>query len=169
MEEEKEVWKRLTADNGDELRFSNLGRYQKEVDGEWVDQKLKYDRCNGYYWLPQHVLMRHLPTLHVVIAHLFVENTDPSHKYVVDHKDGDKLNNRASNLEWVSQTENLRRWRERGGKAKRCSFRCIETDQVFPSMSAVAKFFNRRYCSVQTILRSDNKEINGYHFEEVVE
>lgn len=44
--------------------------------------------------------------VHRLVAELFVDGRTPE-KRVVDHIDGDKLNNRAENLRWVSQSENL--------------------------------------------------------------
>ena len=42
--------------------------------------------------------------IHRVIARMFIPN--PHHKPQVNHKDGDRLNNCASNLEWVTNDEN---------------------------------------------------------------
>ncbi|NBX75057.1 MAG: hypothetical protein EBQ92_00685, partial [Proteobacteria bacterium] len=47
--------------------------------------------------------------IHRLVAKAFVKNDDPTTKTNVDHIDGDKLNNYASNLEWVSGKENTRR------------------------------------------------------------
>lgn len=45
---------------------------------------------------------------HRVVAELFVVNPDPDNRTQVNHIDGNKHNNAAVNLEWVSQSENQR-------------------------------------------------------------
>ena len=44
--------------------------------------------------------------VHLLVANAFVDKPDVSHRLVVNHKDGDKTNNCANNLEWVSYSEN---------------------------------------------------------------
>lgn len=46
-------------------------------------------------------------TAHQLVATLFLDK--PEGNYQVDHKDGNKLNNHVSNLEWVTLQENLKR------------------------------------------------------------
>lgn len=44
-----------------------------------------------------------------LVAEAFCENTRPNEATVVDHIDGDKLNNRADNLQWLTLSENARK------------------------------------------------------------
>lgn len=57
--------------------------------------------------------------VHRLVAEAFCENDKPSLRDMVNHKDGDKLNNVASNLEWVSARENnLHYYRTDKGRRK---------------------------------------------------
>lgn len=46
--------------------------------------------------------------IHILIARIFVRNTDPSVKFFVNHKNGNKLDFGILNLEWVTAEENIR-------------------------------------------------------------
>ena len=54
--------------------------------------------------------------VHRLVAEQFVTNPDPVNKIQVNHIDGDKANNSAFNLEWVTRSENERHARSTGLK-----------------------------------------------------
>ena len=55
---------------------------------------------------------------HRLVAEYFIPN--PNNLPIVNHKDGNKLNNNVKNLEWTTKSENTRQWHElSGNKANR--------------------------------------------------
>lgn len=46
--------------------------------------------------------------VHKLVAQLFIQNHNPNQLKCVNHKDGNKLNNHHSNLEWCTQGHNLK-------------------------------------------------------------
>ena len=44
--------------------------------------------------------------IHQLVAKTFIPNNDEN-KIIVNHKDGNKLNNNVNNLEWVTASENV--------------------------------------------------------------
>ena len=65
-------------------------------------------------------------TVHRLVALAFCDQTDSENK-TVDHIDGDKLNNHYTNLEWVTQEENLRRAQVMQEKMRRADTENAET------------------------------------------
>lgn len=56
--------------------------------------------------------------LHVLVARAFIPN--PDNKPCVNHIDGDKSNNRADNLQWVTHSENTRHAYNKGLAKSAC-------------------------------------------------
>ena len=88
------------------------GLYQVSNHGEvksLISKKILNPRKspNGYYRVALYSGKK--PTnhsIHVLVANSFIEN--PNNKSQVNHRNGDKKDNRAENLEWVTPSENIK-------------------------------------------------------------
>jgi len=115
----EEIWKDIAGYEG-KYQVSNLGRVRslprthdiiREKNGSFVYHrkgKMLAPRIDRYGY--QHVnlydneqhMKRH--PVHRLVAKAFIPN--PEHLPTVNHKDENKQNNRADNLEWMSISEN---------------------------------------------------------------
>lgn len=134
----------------------------------------QYTDLSGY----RHVgLSKHgevkLLLVHRIIATAFIPN--PENKSQVNHKDGDKCNNCADNLEWVTRSENMQHAKLNGlwdpywcGKQSQMTSGrpviCTTTGEVFPSISSAAAKFNMDHESVKDSIRL-SKPRKGHRFQ----
>lgn len=108
----QEIWKEIENTNGNYL-ISNFGRIKRLEHIVYginnhhyvVSEKIieQHKGNNGYYRLSYNGKRNFA---HILVATYFVENTDPLNKTQVNHIDGNKSNNYANNLEWVTPKEN---------------------------------------------------------------
>lgn len=102
-----EIWKKVTHLNLPyELEVSNYGNIRKIIDGNIKDYKYS-PNSRGYETvkLLHSDGLRYSHTIHRLVAITFL-GLRPN--LVINHIDGDKLNNHVSNLEWVTRSENCR-------------------------------------------------------------
>lgn len=117
-----EEW-RAIPDWEDRYQVSNLGRVKRisfnapDRSGkikpypELLKKKVPHKRGYVTVNLSRDGKNRHV-LVHRLVATAF--HGQPGPDQVANHKDGDKTNNRASNLEWVTQAENMRHAVETG-------------------------------------------------------
>jgi hypothetical protein len=99
MEKEKEFWKTIKGYPKYEVSSKGLVRVSSSL------KLLKLSNVNGYrsVSLNQSGKVRSF-RVHRLVAIAFIKN--PSNKNIVNHKDGNKSNNKVENLEWSTSSEN---------------------------------------------------------------
>lgn len=110
---DREAWRWVVGYEGLYM-VSNMGNVMS-VPSEQIRRERKYkkpgievrhhDNGKGYRVLSLYKDgVQHQVTVHRLVAQAFIPN--PKNLPQVNHKDGDKSNNRVSNLEWVTAKEN---------------------------------------------------------------
>lgn len=97
--------------------------------------------------------------IHRAVAQAFVSGYMPGLE--VNHKDGNALNNNASNLEWVTRKRNIEHAIE-NGLIKTTRVRCCETGEVFRSIRDTPIPSHINEC-----LNGLRKTSGGYHWERI--
>lgn len=115
--------------------------------------------------------------VHRVVCESFL-GTPIDDRNQVNHIDGNRKNNRLSNLEWCNAKENIR-WSyetgrldpsiglERAIEVNKKPVRLVETDELFPSVKECAELLGVKPTNVSRCLVGSRKgqRVKGYHVE----
>ena len=157
----KEKWKQI---EGYENRYfvSNLGRV-KNVSNKLLkitinNSGYQHTRLfNGKSWKWYYI--------HRLVAQAFIPNM--TNKPDINHKDGNKLNNKSCNLEWVTKSENHIHlsYILRKGLCIPKPVKCIETGTIYSSIAEATKEIGLKSCScINQAALKRRKTAGGYHW-----
>ena len=170
-----EVWEKVS--NNSNYLVSNTGRVRRV--GSDKDHSVRDSK--GYLVTDLYQDgKRSTARVHRLVAEEFVPN--PDGKPEINHKDGNKRNNNASNLEWVTKKENSRHAWDNGlakpsygmlGKKnphsgrKGKQFRIVETGETFGTLKECEEKIDGNNRHINDCLRGRQRTHRGYHFEYV--
>jgi len=170
IEIKNEIWKKI---NDFPYYISNLGRVK---NNNGLILKTKTLR-NGYESLVLTNLNheRFNKTVHRLVAEAFIPN--PENKETVNHKDGNKLNNLLENLEWNTQSENIKHAFNTGLKtmpsnriksavnARKKKILCVETGTIYESSQEAGRQTNIDARQIRDAAGGKQKTAHGYHWK----
>lgn len=181
---EKENWKPIEGFEGiyevsDMGRVRSLDRYIERAGAGKVGgggtmfrkgKVLKTTKQREGYELVMlcHHCKEYVFPVHRLVAKAFCEN--PHNYKTVDHINRIRSDNRAENLEWVTQSENNKRAYERGASRSRLHAWIVAEEADgrkawFPSQQKAADYYGVSQTTVANSLRGGWKTKNGVKFE----
>lgn len=167
---EDETWKDVVGwENSYEV--SNLGRIRtkeriatnKRGFTSAIRTKLKvaYIDGDGYQRISLYEDGRtQLLGVHRVVASAFIPNPDGFPQ--VNHKNGDKADNRVENLEWVTNTQNIQHSIQLGlrdPKSGRRPIVCIDDNTHFDSVASLHRHIGGSYNELVHLFNSSNSNV----------
>lgn len=184
--ETEEIWKPIP--NTLNYFVSNLGRIKvtkskRYPNGIIKDSSSLYKDRDGYPYISYRDIEGKFKgsSVHRLVAKSFIPNFDES-KTCVNHIDGNRGNNKVTNLEWVTPKENVYHSFQHG-KRKECKniprFTKLTDYQVsqidflrnYYSLKKIADLFNISYTSIKNIiikrkrLSHDNQQPSIYDMD----
>ena len=163
---ENEQWKEISNFDGD-YEVSNYGRIKSNKYNSPI--LLRYDIRCGYYsvLLSKNGKSKHF-LVHDLVYNAFSE-IKKKDNFVIDHIDGNKLNNNFSNLRCVSKSENTKNAFYEQKLSKNCKPVIAYKDGVkigeYPSIAKAAECLQLDGSSISKVCKNKQKTMHGYTFK----
>lgn len=171
----KEEWRDIVGYEGlyqvsDEGRVRTInGRIKKQHIGSWGYPVVTLSKDGD----------ERVTLVHRLVATAFVPN--PRNVDCVNHIDESRVNNKATNLEWVTKAENnrhgtasqrtavtLKKYYETRPYATSKPVRCVELDLIYPSITRAGEEWDVSFKDISACLKSEGRHTaGGLHWEYV--
>jgi len=176
----EEIWKDVVGYEG-RYKVSNLGNVKSVIfSARGKENLLSLLKGKDYLLVRLYKDGKgSMQRVHRLVAEAFIEN--PNGYPVVNHKNWDKHDNRAENLEWCTYSYNnwylpiksgsyktpVKKPKERPWKdfAKPKRTVCVETGEAFDSISLAAKFAHVEQSNISRALTGRQRTSGGYHWK----
>lgn len=164
-----EIWK--TINDFPNYEVSNLGRVRNKNTKKLLCARIGREGLYYSVYLINNS-KENTQRVHRLVAKAFIPN--PENKPMVNHIDGNKLNNNVNNLEWVTAKENnnhaVRTGLNHPGAYQKRPIKILETGEIFDGVVNCAKAVDGDFRNVYRSLNTKEKyAVNGLHFEYVDE
>jgi hypothetical protein len=160
-----EIWKPIPknlVNNVDGFLISSLGRL-KNKRGRITNG---YKHTSGYLYVS---VSSKTYRLHRLVAQVFLICTDQENKLFVNHKDGNKLNAKLSNLEWCTPQENSIHAIETGLVNRKKNLIQYDLNMIklneFNSIKEASEILNINYRSIGMCCNGQIKTAGGFIFK----
>ena len=156
-----EIWKPINVIEKEGYYISNFGRIKSPNN----TIKNKFGITGGYYEMKFD--KKHYK-IHRLVATYFINN--PENKPFVNHKNGDKFNNNAKNLEWCTNQENIQHAYDIGLNTNVSNIIQYDKEgnniiEEFNSISEASKKLNIEQSNISACCRGITLQTQGYHFK----
>lgn len=155
----EEVWKDI--EDYPNYQVSNFGQVKNKLTCKTLRPGL-----GGVGYLTVSLYKNHkaiTKNVHELVANAFLGKRPDG--MTINHKDGNKVNNKLSNLEIVSYSKNLKHAYESGLNKHLRPVRIVETSEVFASIKECADAINGDCADISMCLNGKLKSHKGLHFE----
>ena len=135
------IWKQTKFKN---IEVSSTGVVMNTLTGKVL--KSAINPSNGYYYVFIYQDGKSIPkAVHRLVAETYL-TYDPAMKLVVDHIDGGRLNNDVSNLQWITNRENILKCKKSKPRTRFSSVQKLEIIAEYKtgnySQISIAAYFN---------------------------